>query len=444
MSQEDINALLVRKAQESKVVVRLKGGDPYVFGRGGEEAMTLRAAGVRYEVVPGVTAGIAAPAYAGIPVTHRDCNTVLSFVTGHEDPLKGESTIDWESLARGGGTLAFYMGIGNLPAIVDNLVRGGRSADTPVAVIRCGTLPTQQVVEGTLSTIVGRVRDAGLKPPAITLVGEVVRLRRDLQWFETLPLFGKTVVVTRSRTHASDFAQQLRERGARVLLFPTIAIAPVVDPEPLRQALGKLATFDWVVFTSVNSVDSVFAALDDAGGDARRLGRCKVMAIGSATAARLRHQGVRADLVPPRFTSEAVFAALLGTGELREVRFLLPRADIAPPFLPDALRAAGAVVTEVTAYRTVPGEPEAEVFEALRAGEVDVVTFTSSSTARNYAAIVRQALGELPRHVTYVSIGPETTREAMHEGLAVAVEASEHTIPGLVSALARYFEGGIA
>ena len=218
MNQEDINALLVRKAREGKVVVRLKGGDPYVFGRGGEEAMELYQAGMRFEVVCGVTSGIAAPAYAGIPVTHRDCNTVMSFITGHEDPLKPESTIDWESLARGGGTLAFYMGVGNLSGIVENLVRYGRKPETPVALIRHGTLPTQEVVEGTLATIVERVRAVGLKPPAITLVGDVVGLRASLRWFDQRPLFGKTVVVTRSRTQSSDVARQLQDLGAQVLL----------------------------------------------------------------------------------------------------------------------------------------------------------------------------------------------------------------------------------
>ena len=438
LSQDEINVLLAEKAQGGRVVVRLKGGDPYVFGRGGEEALHLRAAGIRVEVVSGVTAAIAASAYAGIPVTHRDCTSVLSFITGHEDPTKEESAINWGALAKGGGTLAFYMGVKNLPLITQRLIAGGRSADTPVAVIRCGTRPEQQTVVGTLATIAERVREVGLKPPAITLVGEVVSLREKLNWFEELPLFGRRIVVTRSRTQASSFAAELRRLGAEVLLFPTIRIEPPADWGPLQGAVDRLSAFDWLVFTSVNAVDSFFTALHDRKRDTRALAPCRVCAIGPGTADALQANGVRTDLVPPRFTSEALFAALTAAGEVKGRRFLLPRADIAPPEFPNQLRAAGADVTEVVAYRTLPDAPEPEVIEQLLAGTVDTVTFTSSSTARNFAAILGEKTGKLPARLTCVSIGPETSRAVTAAGLTVAVEAEEHTIPGLVAALVRH------
>ena len=441
LSQDRINALLVDLGLAGRRVVRLKGGDPFVFGRGGEEALALRAAGIRVEVVPGVTAGVAAPAYAGMPVTHRGLSSTVTFVTGHEDPRKDESSLNWEALAKGGGTLAFYMGVRNLPAIVQRLIEAGRAAATPAALIRRGTHPDQRVVDGSLGTIVARAKEAGLKPPAIFLVGDVVGLRRDLEWVEEPPLSGKTVVVTRSRTQASELAARLRRLGADVLLFPTIRIEPVEDRRPLVQAARSAGAFDWVVFTSVNGVDSFFAALDEGGGDARGLAGCKVCAIGSTTADALRSRGIKADLVPPRFTSRALFEALRGATRLEGKRILLPTADIAPPYLPDELRQAGAEVVVVVAYRTLPGRPEAAVFQAFRSANVDVVTFTSSSTARNFAAIIREELGELPADVAYASIGPETSRTASESGMDVAIEAVEHTVDGLVEAVVRQLEG---
>lgn len=437
MSQEEINVLLAEKAAGNRVVVRLKGGDPYVFGRGGEEALHLRAAGVRFEVVPGVTAAIGAANYAGIPVTHRECNSVLSIITGHEDPEKTETALNWGALAVGGGTLAFYMGVKNLPLIAERLMAGGRPADTPVAVIRCGTLPNQQVVTGTLATIAGIVQKAGLKPPAITLVGEVVRLRDSLSWFEQLPLFGKRIVVTRSRTQASEFAAELRKLGAEVRLFPTINVEAPTDWAPLHAAVDRLVDFDWIAFLSVNAVENFFVALKARNRDARALAGCRICAIGPGTVDELLARGIRADLVPSRFTSETLFAALAEAGEVKGRRFLLPRADIAPPQLPAQLVAGGAQVTEVVAYRTVPGAPAPEVIAQIAAGEVDAVTFTSSSTARNFAAIMREKSGKLPAGITYISMGPETTRAAVAEGMPVAIEADEHTIPGLVAALVQ-------
>ncbi|TFH17622.1 MAG: uroporphyrinogen-III C-methyltransferase [Lentisphaerales bacterium] len=435
MEQDDINQLLADKAGEGKTVIRLKGGDPYVFGRGAEEALVLRKEGIPFEVVPGVTAGIAAPAYAGIPVTHRECSSVITLVTGHEDPTKTESSIDWSSLAAGTGTLVFYMGMKNLPAIASRLIEAGRSPTTPTAVIHRGTCPAQRVVEGTLENIVQRVKDAGLTPPVIILVGQVASLRSELAWFENRPLFGKTILVTRSRTQASEFAKQLQKQGAEVISFPTIRIVPPDSMEPLHAAVERLKDFDWVVFASVNAIDSFFKAVDEKGLDGRSLAGCLVCAIGSATCDRLRERGIEADMVPGRSTSRDIFDALLERDAIKGKHFFLPRPDIAPPELPDKLRNAGGTVTEVEAYRTLPADPDPAVLERLRTGDVDIVTFTSSSTARNYASLVRAGLGSLPSNITYVSIGPETTKAAIAEGMTIAVEAEQHDIDGLVAAI---------
>jgi len=441
LPQEQINALLVAKAREGKTVARLKGGDPYVFGRGGEEALELHKAGIPFEVVPGVTAGVAAPAYAGFPVTHREHNSVLTFVTGHEDPTKTESAIDWSALAKGGGTLVFYMGVRNLSNIVQRLIEGGRTPDTPAALIRWGTLPIQQVVEGTLENIVERVRQAELVPPCIIVVGEVVRLRASLNWFEQKPLFGKTIVITRSREQASELAEKLNALGARVLSFPTVRFEPPDDDQPLDDALQSLSEFDWVIFTSVNAVDRVFTAIDVQGGDARRFAGVKICCIGPGTAARLAERGIRADLIPERFTSNAIWDALAENESLAGKRFLLPRADIAGRDLPEKLLTAGAKVTDIAAYKTLPGEPASDVIEALRADQVDLVTFTSASTARNYAAIISVALGQPPENMAYISIGPETSKAAGEVGLVIAAEADEHTLDGLVAAVVEYLGG---
>ncbi|MBN2450453.1 MAG: uroporphyrinogen-III C-methyltransferase [Lentisphaeria bacterium] len=437
LRQEDINRLLVERARAGQRVVRLKGGDPFVFGRGGEEALALRQAGIPFEVVPGVTSGIAAAACAGIPVTHRGVNSVLTLVTGHEDPGKEQSDVDWEALARGGGTLVFYMGVGNLPGIARRLEAAGRPPDTPVAVISRGTLPEQEVVEGTLDTIAERAGAAGLRPPAVIVVGEAVRLRAQIAWFEQRPLFGRTVVVTRARTQASVLACELRNLGARVLRFPAIASAPAEDPTPLRLASADLSSTDWIVFTSPNAVEAFFDALDASGGDARRLGNCAIAVTGPATAEALRPHGIRPDLLPPKATAAALARALIEHGDLTGKRILLPRSQIAPDLLPERLRQAGADVLDVVAYRTLPTDPDPDLLEAFRGNGVHAVVFTSSSTVRNFADILRRELGHLPDAVAGFSIGPETSRTAAEVGIPIVAEAEEHTIPGLVATLVR-------
>lgn len=439
LSQEQINELLVTEARKGRIVARLKGGDPFVFGRGAEEALALRRAGVRFEVVPGVTAGVAAAAYAGIPVTHRQFNSTLTFITGHEDPRKTESAVDWRSLAGRADTLVFYMGVRNLAEIARKLVDAGRSPRTPVAVIQQATGHEQRVVQGTLADIDGIAADANLAPPAIIVVGDVVKLRAELNWYEERPLFGKTIVVTRTRSQASRLAEKIERLGGRVLAFPTIRIVPPDDAGPLQAAIAKLPAFDWIVFTSENAVDAFFAALNRMGRDSRCLGGVLVCCIGPGTAAALNARGIRPDLMPECHTTEDVFELLNRRGCVSGKSFLLPRSNIADKELPCKLREAGGKVEEVVAYRTLSGEPAPDVLEALRHGEADIVTFTSSSTAKNFASIVRTELGGPPAGVSYASIGPQTSRAAAEEGLEISVEAKEHTIDGLVAAIADKF-----
>ncbi len=435
MEQDEINSLIITKAQEGKTVVRLKGGDPYIFGRGGEEAMELQKAGIAFEVVPGITSGIAAATYSGIPATHRATNSVLTLVTGHEDPKRDQSHINWPALATGGGTLIFYMGVRNLSHIVQQLIQCGRSQETPVAVVQWATLPIQKVVEGTLDTIEEKVRDADLTPPCIIIVGEVVKFREHLNWFERRPLFGKTILLTRSREQSSELAEKFSSLGARVLLFPTIRFAPPEDHEKLGCCLNALGEYDWVIFTSANAVEFFFTQLHSQGKDSRSLGGCRICCIGPGTSARLGRYGLFADLVPERFASAAVFDALAKRNEICNKRFLLPRSNIAGKELIENLQSAGAQVTDVEAYRTLPGDLPAAAREALEVGEVDIVTFASSSAVHNFASIVRREIGRLPEHIFYASIGPETSKAAGEEGMKIHAEAKEQTLDGLVDAV---------
>jgi uroporphyrinogen III methyltransferase/synthase len=433
LPQEAINALLVEKALAGKVVVRLKGGDPFLFGRGGEEAEALAEAGVPFEVVPGVTSAIAAPAYAGIPVTHRDHTSTFAVVTGHEDPTKADSSIDWQKLATGVGTLVFLMSIGNLPKIVAKLIEHGRDGRTPVAIVQQGTEARQKTVTGTLADIVERAREANIKPPAVTIVGEVVRLREKLRWFDTKPLFGKRVLVTRSREQVSALSQRLRELGAEPLEYPAIAIAPPKDIAPLDEAIARLSTYDWLIITSANGVRALADRMSEKGLDMQALGRPRIAAIGPATAQALAGYGLRVDYMPQVYLAEEIAT---GIGDVAGQRILLPRVERAPKQLAQALRGKGAVVDEVTAYRTLAVGAPHELKALLADGQVDIVTFTSSSTVRNLAAGLQ---GLTPADVLsrcmVACIGPVTARTATRLGIRVDVVAREHTIPGLVEAI---------
>ena len=439
MSQEEISALLVELAGKHAVVVRLKGGDPFVFGRGGEEALELARAGVPFEVVPGITAGIAGPAYAGIPVTHRGLSTSVTLVTGHEDPTKAGSDMDWTALGRGTGTLVFYMSVGKMEENFARLMEAGRSPDTPAAAVEWGTHPRQRTVEGTLATLPARAREANVGAPSVVVVGDVVSLRGGLAWFDRRPLSGKRVVVTRARAQASGFAASLRELGAEVVQLPVIRIAPPEDPAPLREAAQGAGTFDWIVFTSANGVERFFATLAEGGRDARALGGVCVCAIGPATAEALAKHGIRADLVPDEFVAEAALEALAATGDLAGKRILVPRAAEAREVLPDGLRARGAEVVVVPAYRTVQdGSGADEVRRALGAGEVDWVTFTASSTVRSFVELVGREVGR----ARVASIGPITSATVRELGMGVDVEAKDYTIPGLLQAIRESEEAG--
>jgi uroporphyrinogen III methyltransferase/synthase len=443
LPQDEINALILRKAREAKVVTRLKGGDPFVFGRGGEEAEVLVEAGIPFEVVPGVTSAVAASAYAGIPLSHRRLTATIAFVTGHEDPTKPESNIDWSALARGIGTLVFFMGVKNLPNIVRELTANGRSPQTPVAAVRWGTTPAQVTVSGTLADIADRVEKAGLTAPAIIVVGEVVGLRGKLQWFEQRrPLLGRRIVVTRSREQASDLVRSLSNLGADCLECPTIETAPPDDSGPLDAAIAGLADVDWIIFTSVNGVSRFFDRLFRSGKDVRALGRIRTAAIGPATAERLRSFGLSSDLVPEAYVAESVIAAFRAH-DIRGRHILLPRAQEARPTLPVALAAMGAVVQEVAAYQTRRASADAaQLVEHLSQRDIDLVTFTSSSTVKNFKALLPpDRAAELASGLPAACIGPVTAETARQLGFEVGLVAAEYTIPGLCAAIVAHFSG---
>jgi uroporphyrinogen III methyltransferase / synthase len=428
MRQEEINELLMKLGGEGKRVVRLKGGDPFVFGRGGEEAQALREVGIAFEVVPAVTAGVAAPAYAGIPVTHRDAASAVAFVTGHEDPEKQDSALDWPALAAFPGTLVLYMGVGNLQGIARRLIEGGRSEDEPVAVVERGTLAGQRTVTGTLADVHARVAEAGIRPPAITLVGPVARLREQLAWLEERPLFGRSVVVTRARAQASGLAARLATLGAEVLETPTIRIEPRPVAGEVRAAAEAIGEYALICVTSPNGASLLMDALAELGKDARALANATVAAIGPGTAAELARRGIRADVVPERSVAEALVQALEDV-PVQGRRALVARAAEARDLLPESLRERGAEVDVVALYDTM-AEPLSDG-QLERAAGADYATFTSSSTVRFF----NEAGGRVGERTRVVSIGPVTSETARELGMTVHVEADRHDIDGLVDAL---------
>ncbi|MEE8397990.1 MAG: uroporphyrinogen-III C-methyltransferase [Desulfobacterales bacterium] len=439
LSQDGINALIVEKAMQGKVVARLKGGDPFIFGRGGEEAEVLVQNGIDFEIVPGVTSAIAAPAYAGIPLTHRQFTSTLAFVTGHEDPTKDETQIDWSALANGIGTLVFLMGVKNLPNIARRLIEKGKPPDTPVALVRWGTTPKQVTVTGTLDTIVDRVKAAGLKAPAIIIVGRVVELRPTLKWFETRPLMGKTILVTRARAQASDMVKMLSDLGASCLEYPTIEIVAPDSWEPMDESIQDLSRYDWLVFTSVNGVKFFFDRLFHSGLDSRALNGIQTATIGPATEKRLAGFGVKSDIVPESYRAESIIKAFKDKN-IDGKRILLPRAAEARPILPVELTQMGATVDEITAYCTrIPESNQDLLLDHLRSKTVDFITFTSSSTVKNFKALLPpEQFDDLMDGVTIASIGPITTDTANALGFDVHIDADPFTIPDLCKAMVQY------
>ncbi len=436
LSQDQINALLAKEALDGHTVARLKGGDPFIFGRGGEEAEVLVEQGVPFEVIPGVTSAIAVPAYAGIPLTHRGLTSTVAFITGHEDPTKEKSDIDWRSLV-GIGTLVFLMGVKNLDQITEALMRHGKSPQTPAALIRRGTLPDQDILTGTLSTIVDMAKDNRFKPPAILVVGQVVSLRETLGWFDTKPLFGKGVVITRPERQADDLARLLAAEGANPIAFATIAIEPPESFHELDAALDGLESFDWLIFTSANGVHFFFERLHQKGRDVRDLKGIKIACIGPATARQIEERGIRVDLVPEQYIAEGLLNSFEGL-EMTGKKILIPRAQKARDLLPEGLRKMGADVVVATAYRTVnSGKKKDEFLSYIEAGEVDVLTFTSSSTVTNFVEIMGKDY-RLPQRVKIACIGPVTAATAQKAGFKIDISQEEYTMEGLVGALVEH------
>ncbi len=442
MRQEEISALIVDRAQKGDTVVRLKGGDPFIFGRGGEEAVELAKAGVAFEVVPGVTSAVAVPAYAGIPLTHRDYASTVAFITGHEDPTKDGSDIAWDKLATGAGTLVFLMGVGNLPRIARRLMENGRPPKTPVAVIRRGTVPEQKTVTGTLGDIARRAEEAGMTPPAVIVVGDVVGLRSELAWYEKRPLFGRRIVVTRARAQASGFLRELIRLGADAIQFPTIEVVPPDTWTPLDRAIEALGTYRWLVFTSANGVRYFLARLRELPRDVRDLKGIRIAAIGPGTARALGRIGITPDLMPEEYRAEAV-AACFERHEIKNVRILIPRAEQAREVLPERLREMGAHVDVVPAYRTIRTTRDAgPVREMLASGAIDMITFTSPSTVTNFVEMLRddpQADPSWMSRVTVACIGPITAETARKNGLSVNLVPDAYTIESLTKGIVDYF-----
>lgn len=444
VEQFDINQLLVSKAREGKNVVRLKGGDPYVFGRGGEEAEELAEAGITFEVIPGITSAIAAPAYAGIPVTHRDHASSVTFVTGHEDPNKDESAIDWSVLARTAGTLVFLMGVKNIGKISSELISNGMAAGTPAALVRWGTTPSQVCVASDLANIASECRQRGLSAPAVLIVGSVVSLRDRLSWYESKPLFGKRIVVTRSKEQSRKMADKIGDNGGEAILFPTIEITAPSDYGPLDRTIARITDFDWVLFTSENGVDHFFKHFFDLGKDVRQLAGPKFGAIGPVTAKAIRSRGIKVDMLAKEFVAEGILE-FFESENLRGQRFLIPRAEKARDILPEGLIRKGAIVEVVPVYRTVrPSGPNIDAIKkSLEDKSIDALTFTSSSTVTHFMEMFSGArIKDLLDGVLLASIGPVTSDTLVRNGYRASVEAEEYTVDGLIRALVDHYRSG--
>ena len=447
-TQEEINQILVDRALAGRRVVRLKGGDPFIFGRGGEEIEALVKAGIAFEVVPGVTSATAAATYAGIPITHRQYTSTVAFVTGHEDPTKPDSNIAWDKLATGVGTIVVYMGIKNLRSITEKMIKFGRNPRTPVAVVRWASTSEQRTVVGSLENIADVVQKNNIKPPSLVVIGEVVNLRDTINWYEKRPLFGKRVVVTRTREQASELVNLLENCGAECLEFPTISLEPVGSYEILDRALAEIDTYHWLLFTSINAVDYFFKRLFHLGKDVRHLKGPKIAAVGKVTAEALSNRGIKADLLPEEFTGEGLAEILIRKG-VKGLRILIPRALKAREVLPESLSQAGAEVTLAPVYQNVlpksgtGAQLKEELVQALKKKTIDMVTFTSSSTVKNFATLMDiktpGEMGKLMAGVAVATIGPVTAKTAENLGLTIDVQPAEYTIPNLVESIVAFF-----
>jgi len=437
LSQQEINDLLIEKAREGKQVVRLKGGDPFVFGRGAEEAQAIADAGILFEIVPGITSAIAGPAYAGIPMTHRAHNSHVTFFTGHEDPAKSESAIDYAALAKLGGTQVMLMGVERLGAITAQMLKHGVRSDLPVALVRSATTGQQQTLTGTLSDIAQKAVASDFKAPAVAVFGEVVRLRDGLNWYEKRPLLGKRIVVTRTRKQASVLSNKLRALGAHVIELPTIRIEPPSDLREFAELVQDAHMYDWIVFTSANGVEAFFDIFFKLYEDAREIGGVRIAAIGPATAQRVKDFHLHIDLQPDEFVAEAVSREFKKHGSIENLRILLVRAEKARDTLPKELSALGAIVDQAFAYRTVPETRDTSgARRQLAEDGADLITFTSSSTVENFLALGLP----WPKGMRIATIGPITSKTVRDQGLKVDVEAHRHDIDGLVRVIRELFE----
>ncbi len=438
LSQDKINALLAQEALDGNTVARLKGGDPFIFGRGGEEAEILALNDVPFEIIPGVTSAIAVPAYAGIPLTHRGLTSTVAFITGHEDPTKEKSDIDWQALT-GIGTLVFLMGVKNIGQITGALISHGKAPETAAALIRRGTTPRQEVITGTLSTIVEQAQVNNFQPPAILVVGKVVELRETLSWFDTKPLFGKGIVITRPERQADDLALLLASQGASPIAFPTISIVPPEDWKELDCALDQLESYQWLIFTSANGVHFFFQRLREKSRDIRDLKGIKICCIGPATARQIENRGIKVDLVPQEFIAEGILKSFASL-DLSGKKILIPRAAVARDILPESLKKQGAIVDVATTYQTVnSGRKKEELTKLIDAGEVDIITFTSSSTVNNFLEIMG-AEYVLPSSIQIACIGPVTADTAKKAGFPIDISQEEYTMEGLVQSLINHVQ----
>jgi uroporphyrinogen III methyltransferase/synthase len=437
MEQEEINQLLISKAREGKTVVRLKGGDPFLFGRGGEEIQAVQKAGIPFVIVPGVTSVTGVAAYAGIPLTHRDLSSTLSIITGSNEKKQGDIHIDWEKIAARSGTLVFLMGARKLPLIVEKLLRFGKNPDTPIAVVQWGTTARQKTWVGTLGTIVEISAQDKILPPALTIIGEVVNLRPVTEWYEHLPLFGKTVVVTRKGDQAESMIDRLRELGAEPFFFPVIETIAPDDWSPLDNALNNLSQYQGLIFTSVNGVRFFAERLKVIDQDIRELKGLRVFTIGPKTAEAVRDLGIRVDVVPENFVAESLIESMKN---IEGQRFLLARAAVAREILPEQLRKMGAIVDVVPAYQTIlPDTPADELAKRLTAGSIDVITFTSSSTVTNFLALTGEKLLPAIKKAKIACIGPVTEKTAQGAGLNVDIVPEQYTVSSLIDAIEAYF-----
>jgi uroporphyrinogen III methyltransferase / synthase len=445
MEQDAISMLIAEKAREGKQIVHLKWGDPYVFDSGGKEALFLHEQRIPFEVVPGVPAGVGIPSYAGIPVTYPGGGDVLTFVRGGEGPTDDLPQVNWAQLASLDGTIVCYAGSRQIPGIVGQLLAHGRAEGESAALVFNGTRPEQRTIQGTLGEIAGVVEREPPTDAAILVVGAVAGLREHLRWFDDRPLFGKRIVVTRSREQAGELVEMLEELGAAPITAPAIRIAPTDEPEALDRAIAEIGGFDWVVFTSANGVDAFMRRLLDGPGDVRELKGIRICTIGPSTSGRLARYGIKVDLTPGEYRAEAIVEALRERAEVAGKRFLLPRADIAREVLADELRRHGAEVVEVVAYRTLQeagtrdGDPD--IYRMLLDRQIDAVTFTSASTVRNFARMLgEEPAADLLKDTTVASIGPVTAEAAQALGISTSVMPSEYTIPALVQALVDHFK----